>query len=60
MKEYEKISDLYADFQGWQIVVRILESSYKEFQSKNGKLTKIMNLKVIDRAGMRLETSMFG
>ena len=54
MKDFEKISDLYADFHNWQILVRVLDSSYKEFNSKQGKLTKLFNMMLVDKTGLKI------
>jgi hypothetical protein len=61
LKQYEKISDLYIGFQGkWEIVVRVLEKSYREFNNKSGKLTKIFSMTMVDRTGLKIEGVMFG
>lgn len=61
LKQYEKISDLYIGFQGkWEIVVRVIEKSYREFTNKSGKLTKIFSMTMVDRTGMKIDGVMFG
>lgn len=61
LKQFEKINDLYIGFQGkWEIVVRIIEKSYREFNNKSGKLTKIFSMTMIDRAGIKIDGVMFG
>jgi replication factor A1 len=61
LKQYEKINDLYIGFQGkWEIVVRVIEKSYREFTNKSGKLTKIFNMTLVDRTGIKIDGVMFG
>ena len=45
---------------GWQIIVRVIEKSYREFNNKAGKLTKIFSMTLTDRTGMKIEGVMFG
>ena len=60
LKEYEKISDLYVDFPGWKLIVRVIDKSYKEFHSKTGKLIKVCNIQLMDKTTTKIEASLFG
>jgi len=41
-------------------VVRVIEKSYREFNNKAGKLTKIFSMTLVDRTGTKIEGVMFG
>lgn len=62
MDGYEKISDLYPDFPNWQILVRLVKKSYRQFVSKSGmgKLTKVLNVDLMDSTGMKINGALFG
>ena len=60
LKNYEKISDLYVDFQNWHILVRVMNLAYKEFKSKQGKLIKLLTLELVDRTSIKIEATLFG
>lgn len=42
--EYDNISDLYPDLNSWKIYCRITKLSYSEFESKQKKQVKLLNL----------------
>jgi replication factor A1 len=60
LKNFDKITDLFVDISSWEIVVRVLEKSYREFNNKAGKLTKIFSMQLVDRTGTKIEGVMFG
>ena len=60
LKNFDKITDLFVDISNWEIVVRVLEKSYREFNNKSGKLTKIFSMTLVDRTGTKIEGVMFG
>lgn len=37
IKRFEKVTDLYVDFSGWEILVRVIGKNYREFTNKNKK-----------------------
>ena len=41
-------------------MVRVIEKSYREFNNKAGKLTKIFSMTLVDRTGTKIEGVMFG
>jgi hypothetical protein len=40
--------------------VRVVEVSYKEFRSKQGKMIKLLTLELMDRTGLKIEATLFG
>ena len=60
LKNFDKITDLFVDISNWEIVVRVLEKSYREFNNKSGKLTKIFSMTLVDRTATKIEGVMFG
>jgi hypothetical protein len=48
------------DISNWEIVVRVIEKGYREFNNKSGKLTKLFSMTLVDRTGTKIESVMFG
>lgn len=60
LDENQRISDLDPELINWQIAVKIVKKTYKDFMSKQGKQTKLMSLELMDKAGMIICAAMFG
>ncbi len=44
----------------WKILVRLVKKNYREFTSGKGKLTKVLNVELVDMAEMRITGALFG
>ena len=61
LKGYETIKDLWIGMDRWTIVCRIVKMDYNEFISKkSGKDTKVLNIELMDRIGMKISGAFFG
>ena len=58
--EYDNISDLYPDLHSWKIYCRITKLSYSEFESKQKRQVKLLNLELTDRKGSTIGATIFG
>ena len=45
---------------GWELLVRVIDKSYREFTSKQGKPIILLTLEFIDRTGCIIEGTIFG
>lgn len=54
IKKFDKIADLFVDIPAWEILVRVIEKSYREFNNKAGKPIKLFSMTLIDRTGMKI------
>ncbi len=60
LKGYETIKDLWIGMDRWTIVCRIVKLDYNEFISKKtGKDTKVLNVELMDRIGMKISGAFF-
>lgn len=44
----------------WKILVRLVKKNYREFVSGKGKLTKVLNVELVDMWEMRITGALFG
>jgi len=58
--EFDNISDLYPDLNSWKIYCRITKMSYSEFESRQKKPVKLLNLELTDRRGSTIGATIFG
>ncbi len=59
LKDIETIKNLYIGMDRWTIICRIVKLEYNELISKQGKDTKVLNLELMDRAGMKISGTFF-
>lgn len=58
--EFDNISDLYPDLHSWKIYCRITKMNYSEFESRQKKQIKLLNLELMDRKGTSIGATIFG
>ena len=60
IKGFEKIEDLFIGLHAWELLLRVVGKSYKEFVSKKGKEIQLLIIDFIDQAGWSIEGWIFG
>lgn len=59
IRDFEKISDLYEGLHAWELLVRVIDKSYRELTTKAGRDITVLNLELIDRMGYIIEACFF-